>query len=59
VVEFALFGSVMRQDFGPESDVDVMVRFDADVKRSLIDLLHIREELQTLFGRDVDLVEYG
>jgi len=59
VIEFALFGSVARQHFGPESDVDVMVRFAPNAKRSLKDLVHMHDELSDLFGREVDIVEYG
>lgn len=57
VVEFALFGSVMRDDFRPDSDIDVMVRFSADSRRSLFDLVRMRDELAVLFAREVDMVE--
>ncbi len=57
VVEFALFGSVLREDFGPESDVDVLLSFDPQAPWSLLDLAEMRDELCSLFGRDVDLVE--
>ncbi len=56
VTEFALFGSVLRDDFGPDSDVDVLVSFAPDVRYSLFDLVHMQDELRDLFGRDVDLV---
>lgn len=56
VTELALFGSVVRDDFGPESDVDVLVSFDEDAKRTLFDLGHMEGELEALFGRRVDLV---
>ncbi len=39
IAEFALFGSVLREDFGSESDVDVLVTFSPDVQRSLFDLV--------------------
>jgi len=57
IAEFALFGSVLRDDFRPDSDVDVLVTFDPDAGWSLFDLVDMQEELTTLFGRDVDLVE--
>ena len=55
--EFSLFGSVLREDFGPESDVDVLVSFEPDAEWDLFHLGEMRDELMSLFGRDVDLVE--
>ncbi|MCK4659450.1 MAG: nucleotidyltransferase domain-containing protein [Phycisphaerae bacterium] len=52
----ALFGSVLRGDFGPHSDVDILVEFGSQAKRDLWDHFFIKEELQKLLGRDVDLV---
>jgi len=57
VTEFALFGSALRDDFRPESDVDVLVTFAEDANWGLFDLVAMEEELQQLFGRPVDLVE--
>ncbi len=57
VRELSLFGSVLRDDFGPESDVDVLVSFDEDAPWSQWDLIAMRDELVELFGRPVDLVE--
>jgi len=57
VTEFALFGSVLRDDFGPDSDVDVLVTFAADAPWSLLDIVSMIDELKVMFGRDVDLVE--
>ncbi len=57
VTELALFGSVLREDFGPESDVDVLVRFAADARWDLWHIIDMREELARLFGREVDLVD--
>ncbi|VFN03203.1 MAG: hypothetical protein BECKG1743D_GA0114223_111932 [Candidatus Kentron sp. G] len=54
--ELALFGSVLGVDFGPDSDVDVLVRFDEKARHTLFDLVHMEEELQAIFGRKVDLV---
>ncbi len=57
VAELAFFGSVLRDDFRPDSDVDVLVSFHPDSTSTLDDLLDMREELQSLFGRKVDLLE--
>jgi uncharacterized protein len=54
--EFALFGSVLRDDFRPDSDIDVLVEFASDARHSLFDRMEMVEELKALFGRDVDLV---
>lgn len=52
-----LFGSVLREDFGPDSDVDVLVEFAPDVRWSLLDLVGAEQELASIFGRPADLVE--
>lgn len=57
IVEMALFGSVLREDFGPHSDVDVLVTFGPNVPWTLLDLVRAEEELKEVFGRPVDLVE--
>jgi len=57
IKELALFGSVLRDDFRPDSDVDVLVTFQQDDSWSLLDLMMMREELMEMFGRRVDLVE--
>ena len=57
ITEFALFGSVLRDDFRPDSDVDVLVTFAPDARYSLFDLVHMQDELKQIFGREVDLVE--
>ena len=54
--ELALFGSVLREDFGPDSDVDVLVEFERDAKHTLFGRMQMVEELEDLFGRKVDLV---
>jgi predicted nucleotidyltransferase len=56
ITEFALFGSVLRDDFGPDSDVDVLVTFAPDAPWSLWDLVDVQDELMHIFGRDVDVV---
>lgn len=57
ITELALFGSVLRDDFGPESDVDVLVSFEPRVPHTLLDIVQIQEELSGIFGREVDLIE--
>src|SRR5436190_22116352 len=57
VLELSLFGSVVREDFGPQSDVDVLVSFAPDANWSYWELVDARTELRGVFGRDVDLIE--
>ncbi|MEW6002939.1 MAG: nucleotidyltransferase family protein [Nitrospirota bacterium] len=57
VIEFALFGSVLSKDFRPDSDIDVLVSFSEDAKWSLFDIARMQNELNEIFGREVDLVE--
>jgi uncharacterized protein len=57
IQELALFGSVLRSDFRPDSDVDVLVTFEPDAPWTLWDLSRMRAELKELFGCEVDLVE--
>ncbi|MBC8116343.1 MAG: nucleotidyltransferase family protein [Candidatus Saccharimonas sp.] len=57
ITELSVFGSILRDDFGPDSDVDVLVEFDPDAPWDAWDLLQTREELREMFGRPVDLVE--
>lgn len=57
VKELSLFGSILRDDFGPQSDVDFLVEFEPDASWSLLDLIGAERELADLLGRHVDLVE--
>jgi len=57
ITELSLFGSVLRKDFGPDSDVDVLVSFADDAHWSLFDIAEMADKLKTIFGREVDLVE--
>ena len=57
ITELALFGSVLRDDFRPDSDVDVLVTFEPGTQYSLFDLVHAQDELKAVLGREVDLVE--
>lgn len=56
VTEFALFGSVLRDDFRPDSDIDVMVQFNPDAHPTFRTLDQMEAELNTVFRRDVDLI---
>lgn len=56
VSEFAFFGSVLTDDFRPDSDIDVLVTFEEDAKHTLFDLVHMQDELKEVFGREVDLL---
>lgn len=57
IEELSIFGSALREDFRPDSDVDVLVRFSPEARWGLFDLMRMEEELKTIFGREVDLVE--
>ena len=56
VVELSVFGSVLRSDFGPDSDVDVLVRFDPAARHGLSEWMEMERELVEILGRDVDLI---
>lgn len=56
ITEFSLFGSVLTDDFRPDSDVDVLVKFDDAAEWSLFDLVDMEDELKVMFAREVDLV---
>ncbi|MCC6801929.1 MAG: nucleotidyltransferase family protein [Anaerolineae bacterium] len=55
----SLFGSVLRDDFRPDSDIDVLVEFEADAKVSLLDMGGMQVELTELLGREVDFKTEG
>lgn len=57
VRELSLFGSVLREDFRPDSDVDVLVSFEPEAKWRFYDLMDMQDELSEILGRKVDLVE--
>lgn len=56
VLELSLFGSVLREDFRPDSDIDVLVSLAPDAKWSILDLVAMQFELEEICGRSVDLV---
>jgi predicted nucleotidyltransferase len=57
ITECALFGSVLREDFRADSDVDVLVTFAPDARWSLFDIVDMENELAKVLGRKADLVE--
>ena len=57
ITELALFGSVLREDFRPESDVDLLVSFAENARWTLLDLARMEAEFKDILGREVDLVE--
>lgn len=56
VLELALFGSVLRDDFSPESDIDVLVSFQEEARHTLFDMDQMETELGGMFGREIDLI---
>lgn len=55
--EVGLFGSAVRRDFRPDSDVDVLVRYAPRVRPSLTERISLEHELERLLERDVDVVD--
>ena len=56
VIELALFGSVLRDDFHADSDIDIMVQFDPNAHPTFLSLEQMEAELKSLFNRKVDLI---
>jgi uncharacterized protein len=57
ITEFSLFGSVLREDFRPDSDIDVLVIIDPKAHIGLFELAQMQIELEKIFKHPVDLVE--
>lgn len=57
ITEFAVFGSILRDDFRPDSDVDVLVTFGPGGGITFDNRVDMLDELKAIFGREVDLVE--
>lgn len=55
VRRLSLFGSVLREDFGPNSDVDVLAEFDPGAVVTLLDMVRMEDELAEIIGHKVDL----
>lgn len=60
VAELALFGSVLRDDFGPQSDVDFLVRFEPGAEQPWMGHFQaLEDDLSALLGRRVDVVDWN
>ena len=57
ITRLDLFGSALRPDFGPESDIDLLVDFEPDRIPGLLDFVGMEIELTEILGREVDLVD--
>jgi hypothetical protein len=57
--KLSLFGSVLRDDFTPESDIDVLVEFEPEARPGLFDLSRMSRELSAILGRQADLLTPG
>lgn len=57
IIEFSLFGSVLRADFNAQSDVDVLIVFDENAEIGLFDIAQMQIELEAIYGRPVDVIE--
>ena len=56
ITRLALFGSVLRDDFGPDSDIDILVKFDEKARPTLFDMSRMEAGLEAILRRKVDLV---
>lgn len=56
ITEFSLFGSILREDFHADSDIDVLVRFAENARWSLLEHIRMEEELTEILGRQVGIV---
>src|SRR5258708_35462743 len=59
ILKLALFGSVLRTDFRPDSDVDVLVEYEPEANVTYLDMASQEIELEKMIGRKVDLRESG
>jgi predicted nucleotidyltransferase len=57
ISELGLFGSVLTDNFRPDSDIDVLVTFVPDCRYSLLDLALIQQDMEKILGHKVDLIE--
>jgi predicted nucleotidyltransferase len=55
ITELALFGSVLSDQFNPDSDIDILIRFAPNARQGLLTLAKIKHDLETRIGRKVDL----
>ncbi|MCI0676759.1 MAG: nucleotidyltransferase domain-containing protein, partial [Phycisphaerales bacterium] len=56
IVRLEVFGSALRDDFGPKSDLDFLITFAPESRHGLLDLIAAEEELEEMLGRPVDLM---
>jgi predicted nucleotidyltransferase len=56
IIELALFGSVLREDFCTESDIDVLIAFAPNTPITFFDLDRLEDQLSQMFQRSVDVV---
>lgn len=56
VLELSLFGSILREDFHHNSDVDVLIAFTPEADWGLLEHVQMQQELTTILGREVDLI---
>ena len=56
ITELSVFGSVLRDDFGPHSDIDLLVKYEPEAQWSIFDHIGIETKLASLVGRNVDLI---
>jgi uncharacterized protein len=57
IVELSVFGSVLRDDFRSDSDIDVLVDFEPGARHTIFDVVRMEDELTALVGRKIDLIE--
>ena len=57
VTQLDVFGSALREDFGPDSDIDLLVSFEESARHTLFDMVRMEEELKGIFRREIDLIE--
>ena len=56
IAELALFGSILRDDFTSDSDIDMLVTYQADASRGLFQKMALKEDLEALVHRNVDII---
>ena len=57
ITELSVFGSVLREDFRADSDIDVLVNFAPDARWTLLDMSRMQDQLSAILGRNIDLVD--
>jgi uncharacterized protein len=55
IFELSLFGSILREDFREDSDIDLLLNFAPQAKQGLLTLAKIKDELESISGRSVDI----